>query len=126
VGTTNEYVLESTSQETTKKYNPRWGTNEYNENEQGGEQMPNPACCDARKQENRSEVLQDALRAFHEQREPPRNPATEAREQKTENEQEERSSESVRQHFVLPTRDDFVFFALSFYSPSRGRLAFNS
>ena len=76
----------------TKKYNPRWGTNEYNENEQGGEQMPNPVCCDAREQENRSEVLQDALRAFLEQREPPRNPATEAREQETENEQEEREA----------------------------------
>ena len=35
-----------------------------NESEQGGEQMPNPACYDARKRENRSEVLQDALRAF--------------------------------------------------------------
>ena len=46
-----------------------------NENEQGGEQMPIPACCDAQKQDNRSEVLQDALGAFHEQREPPRNPA---------------------------------------------------
>ena len=31
---------------------------------------------------SRSEVLQDALGAFHEQREPPQNPATEAMEQK--------------------------------------------
>ena len=30
-----------------------------NESEQGGEQMPIPACCDALKQENRSEVLPD-------------------------------------------------------------------
>ena len=37
--------------------------------------MPIPVGRDAQKQENRSEVLQDALGAFHEQREPPRNPA---------------------------------------------------
>ena len=35
----------------------------------------------------------------------------------------ERSSESVRQHLVLSARDNFLFFALPFYSPSRGRLA---
>ena len=52
--------------------------------EQGGEQMPNPACYDALKRENRSEVLQDALGAFHEQHEPPRNLHRYAMEQKTE------------------------------------------
>ena len=55
-----------------------------NESEQGGEQMPIPACCLAQKGENRSEVLQDALGAFHEQREPPRNLHRYAMEQKTE------------------------------------------
>ena len=54
------------------------------ENEQGGEQMPIPACCDAQKQNSRSEVLQDALGAFHGQREPPRNLHRYAMEQKTE------------------------------------------
>ena len=54
-----------------------------NENEQGGEQMPIPACCDAQKQNNRSEVLQDALGAFHEQHEPPRTLHRYAMEQKT-------------------------------------------
>ena len=63
-----------------------------NENEQGGEQMPIPACCDAQKQNSRSEVLQDALGAFHGQREPPRNLHRCAMEQKTENEQEEREA----------------------------------
>ena len=55
-----------------------------NENEQGGEQMPIPACCDAQKRDNRSEVPQDALGAFHEQREPPRTLHRYAMEQKTE------------------------------------------
>ena len=65
-----------------------------NENEQGGEQMPIPVCCDAQKErkKNRSEVLQDALGAFHEQREPPRNLHRYAMEQETENEQEEREA----------------------------------
>ena len=71
--------------------------------------MPIPACCDAQKQNNRSEVLQDALGAFHEQREPPRTLHRYAMEQKTENEQEERSSESVRQHFVLSAREPPFF-----------------
>ena len=62
-------------------------------------------------------MLQDALGAFHEQREPPRNLRRYAMEQKTENEQEEREApKSVRQHFVLSARDDFVFFALPLYS----------
>ena len=61
-----------------------------NENEQGGEQMPIPACCDAQKQNNRSEVLQDALGAFHEQREPPRNLHRYATEQKQKQEQREK------------------------------------
>ena len=75
--------------------------------------MPNPACYDALKRENRSEVLQDALGAFHEQREPPRNLHRYAMEQKTENEQEEREApKSVRQHFVLSTRDPFFFLDL--------------
>ena len=42
--------------------------------EQGGEQMPMPVRCDARKG-SRSEVLPDALGRSSKQREPPRNPA---------------------------------------------------
>ena len=61
-----------------------------NENEQGGEQMPIPVCRDAQKGENRSEVLQDALGAFHEQREPPRNLHRYAMEQKQKQEQREK------------------------------------
>ena len=81
-----------------------------NENEQGGEQMPIPACCDAQKQDNRSEVLQDALGAFHEQREPPRNLHRYAMEQKTEKARSEREApKSVRQHFVLSARDALFF-----------------
>ena len=46
--------------------------------------MPIPVCRDAQKQENRSEVLQNALGAVHEQREPPRNLHRYEMEQKTE------------------------------------------
>ena len=66
-----------------------------------------------REQENRSEVLPDVHGRSSKQREPPRHPATEAMEQKTENEQEEREApKSVRQHFVLSTRDDFFCVVL--------------
>ena len=61
-----------------------------NENEQGGEQVPIPVCRDAQKQENRSEVLQDALGAFHEQHEPPRNLHRYAMGQKQKQEQREK------------------------------------
>ena len=71
--------------------------------------MPNPACYDARKRENRSEVLQDALGAFHGQREPPRNLHRYAMEQKTESRSEREAPKSVRQHFVLSARDVFFF-----------------
>ena len=75
--------------------------------------MPNPACCDAQKRENRSEVLQDALGAFHEQREPPRNLHRYAMEQKTEKARSEREApKSVRQRFVLSARDTFLLFFL--------------
>ena len=89
-----------------------------NENEQGGEQMPIPVCRDAQKQENRSEVLQDALGAFHEQREPPRNLHRYAMEQKTENEQEEREAPNRFGSTSSSLREiPFLFFALPFYSP---------
>ena len=52
--------------------------------------MPIPACYDAQKQDSRSEVLQDALGAFHEQREPPRNLHRYAMEQKQKQEQREK------------------------------------
>ena len=95
--------------------------------EQGGEQMPNPACFDALKRENRSEVLQDALRAVHEQREASTKPAQVRDEaEDRENKKGERGFESVRQHFVLSARDGFLLRPHPFYSPSRGRLAFNS
>ena len=44
--------------------------------------MSNPACCDALKRENRSEVLQDALGAFLETARASSKPAQEAMEQK--------------------------------------------
>ena len=53
--------------------------------EQGGGQMPISVRFDAQNQENRSEVLPDVHGRSSKQREPPRNPATEAMEQKTEN-----------------------------------------
>ena len=52
------------------------------------------------------EVLQDALRAVHEQREASTKPAQVRDEaEDRENKKGERSSESVRQHFVLSARD---------------------
>ena len=48
------------------------------------------------------------------------------RRERARTEREREAPKSVRQHFVLSTRDDFVFFAFPFYSPKRGRFAFNS
>ena len=86
-----------------------------NENEQGGEQMPIPVCLDVQKQENRPEVLQVALGAFLETARSSSKTCTGSDGAEAETVRE-RSSESVRQHFVLSTRDPFVFFALPFYS----------
>ena len=92
--------------------------------EQGGEQVPMPVRYDVRKGETGRRCCRTHSGRSSEQREPPRNPATEAMEQKQkENRNRERSSESVRQHFVLSTRDHFFFFVPSFYSSWRGRLA---
>ena len=58
---------------------------------------------------NRSEVLPDVHGRSSKQRGPPRNPATEALEQKQRETRIEREApKSVRQHFVLSTRDPFL------------------
>ena len=80
-------------------------------NEQGGEQMPMSVRFDTRKG-SRSEVLPDALGRSSKQREPPRKPAQEAMEQKGKGDTREKRPESVRQHFVLSTRDPFFFLVL--------------
>ena len=125
MGTTTNMYLRMPTTNQSKMLQPSVGHEiDSYENEQGGEQMPIPACCDAQKQNSRSEVLQDALGAFHEQREPPRTLHRYAMEQKTENEQEEReapnrfgsTSSSLREMFSSSSTS-------SFYSPSRGRLA---
>ena len=64
-------------------------------------------------QQNRSEVLPDVHGRSSKQREPPRNPATEALEQKQRETRTEREApKSVRQHFVLSARDDLFFVVL--------------
>ena len=78
--------------------------------------MPIPACCDAQKRDNRSEVLQDALGAFHEQREPPRNPAqvrdgAEDRESRNEREAPNRfgsTSSSPREMILSSSPSPFI------------------
>ena len=69
-----------------------------------------------REQENRLEVLPDVHGRSSKQREPPRNPATESdgAENRERARTEREAPKSVRQHFVLSTRDDFFFFVLPF------------
>ena len=81
--------------------------------ERTGRRTDADACSLGRTKGSRSEMLQDALGAFHEQQGPPRNLHREAMEQKTEKEQEEREApKSVQQHFVLSTRDAFFLVVL--------------
>ena len=73
-------------------------------------------------------MLLDALGAFHGQREPPRNLHGYAMEQKMQRESKNREREREAPNRFGSTSSSlrempFVFFALAFYSPSRGRLA---
>ena len=78
--------------------------------EQGGEQMPIPVCYDTQKREAGRRCCRTHSGRSTKQREPPRNPAQDTVEQKTERERE--APKSVRQHFVLSTRDIFLLFFL--------------
>ena len=107
---TNKY-LRMQANNRTRYYDPRWAWIRY---ERTGRRTDADLCSLRRtEQENRSEVLPDVHGRSSKQREPPRNPATDAMEQKQrENKNRERSSEAVRQHFVLSTRDPFFFVVL--------------
>ena len=82
-----------------------------NENEQGGEQMPIPVCRDAQKGKKK-QVGGAAGRT----RGVPRTARASSKPAQVRDGAEaetgrERSSESVRQHFVLSARDTFFFLA---------------
>ena len=108
-----------------KRLQPAMG-HRFAVSEQGGEQMPMPVRCNARKGGSRSEVLQDALGRSSKQQEPPRNLHRKAMEQKGEREQREKLRNRFGSTSSSPREILSSSPASSFYRSRRSRSALNA
>ena len=80
--------------------------------EQGGEQMPIPVRCDAREKGKQVGGAARRTRAFLETARASSKPAQESYGAERGGRTEREAPKSVRQHFVLSTRDPFFFLVL--------------
>ena len=122
----NEYVLISTSKEMIKVIQPAMGHEiDTNESEQGGEQMPIPACCDAQKGKQ-VEGAAGRTRGVPRTARASSKPCNRSDGAETETGTEREAPNRFGSTSSSPREIPSSLSTPSFYSSSSGRFAFNS